>query len=64
MNVEVEIMEDIMSVKQREFNISIHSIKAIEAPDANLAIPTGEPVIIRVYDNDCEYELFNSILYT
>ena len=51
----IEIMDDSLLEEQKEFNISISGIEAIEAPDANLATPLGGPVTIIVYDNDYEY---------
>jgi hypothetical protein len=60
-NVTVEIREDNMAEKRREFSISIERIAAMEAPDANLANSIGGPITIVVYDNDCEY-LVNRVL--
>ena len=54
-NVMVEIVEDNVSEKRREFSISIVRIAAIAAPNVDLAASTGGPVTIVVYDNDCEY---------
>ena len=54
-NVMVEIVNDNVPEKQREFSISIDRIVAIVAPNADLAASTDSPVTIVVYDNDCEY---------
>ena len=54
-DVEVEVIEDTMSEKRREFNISIGRIMVVGAPSAKLANSVGEPVSILVYDNDCKY---------
>ena len=51
-DVEVEITENTMPEKRREFNISIGRIMVVGAPSAELANSVGGPVSILVYDND------------
>jgi hypothetical protein len=54
-NVEVEIMEDTVPEKRKEFNILIDGTMVVGAPTANLATAVGGPVTVLVYDNDCKY---------
>ena len=59
----IEIRDDSLSERRKEFSISIGRIEAIsyDVTSVRTAVQ-GDPVRIIAYDNDCEYLIFVLIL--
>ena len=61
LNIPLEIPDDALSEKRKDFNISIDSVRAFKSENSSLARSDaltaidGEEVAITIYDNDSEY---------
>ena len=58
LNVPIQIPEDLLPEKKKQFSIMIGSIMADDSngnrANGTLTTVQGDPIVITVYDNDCK----------